>query len=189
MIVHNPTDTPVSDYPVQDPKTGDVHLWSITPGETLDFPDYVGSYLTEVYQFLQRVVTQEQLDAEDAEKKKLEKGRHFEPVKIVDAPEKGVTNKLVQEPELTKEDKLPENNPAALPATEMPAPADQETMGAVEGDEVDKVPVAKSVETPRSVEKKTKSNKVVCPECKKAFQNKAAAKTHYAHQHLNVPGL
>ena len=77
MIIHNPTDTPVRDYPIQDPKSGEVALWSILGGETLDFPDYEGRYLLEVYGFLQRIITPEQQEAERKEKEKRDAGKHF----------------------------------------------------------------------------------------------------------------
>lgn len=186
MIVHNPTDTAVRDYPIQDPKTKEVSLWGIEPGETLDFPDYVGSYLVEVYGFLQRVVTQEQLNVEHEEAKKLAKGKHFETVKIIS--QGGVTNSLMQDPAPTKEELQPKNNPAAQP----------EMVGAVVGDEADKasageIPVqqAKPSSTPSTpvVNPPTAHGRLVCPECNNAFQNKAALKTHYAHAHLKLAGI
>lgn len=89
MIIHNPTDVRApggeKGYPIEHPKTKEVHEWAIEPGETLDFPDYVGEVLIEVYQFLQRVVTKKDHELELEEKEKVDKGRHFERVKIVDS--------------------------------------------------------------------------------------------------------
>ena len=92
MIVHNPADVPVLDYPIEEPGTKNVQLWTIKPGETLEFPDHVGSYLLEVYGFLQRVMTEEERRAELEAEEKKKKGMHFTQVKIVkskpkDAPE------------------------------------------------------------------------------------------------------
>lgn len=88
MILHNPTEAPVKDYPIQDPKTKEVYLWSILAGQTLEFPDYAGEYLLEVYRFLQRVMTKAEREAELALKKKIAKGQQFSRVKIVEAPRK-----------------------------------------------------------------------------------------------------
>lgn len=195
MIVHNPTDTPVRDYPIQDPKTGEVYLWSILPGETLDFPDYAGSYLVEIYAFLQRVVTKEQLEAERRAEEAKAKGKQFSPIKVVDNPQGGLTNSMAQEPAPTPEEKLPQNNPAAVPPTPPTPPVNNQMTGAIEGDEADKVPTAPSSKIPAPAGDQTKAakassgGKVICPECKAEFPNKGAAKTHYAHKHLDVPGL
>lgn len=83
MILHNPTDSPVTDYPIQDPESKDVNLWTIKPGETLEFPNYVGSYLLEVYGFLQRIMTQEEKEAEDQAREKINKNKQFSQVKII----------------------------------------------------------------------------------------------------------
>jgi len=190
MIVHNPTETAVRDYPIQDPKTKDVSLWSIEPGDTLEFPEHVGSYLTEVYGFLQRVVTQDQLNVEQEAQKKLAQGKHFEGVKIVSPG--GVTNDL-QVPAPTAEELLPKNNPSAVP----PTPPVPEMVGAVVGDDADKatagdtpIQQAKPAEAPApEPASQKKPGKLVCPECKNGFQNKAALKTHYAHAHLVIPGI
>lgn len=89
MIIFNPTEHNIFDYPIQDKETKDVKLWSIKSGETLDFPDYVGEYFLEVYGFLQRIVTKEELEKEREEKKKLDAGKHFSQVKIVEAKPTG----------------------------------------------------------------------------------------------------
>lgn len=86
MIVHNPSDAPVLDYPIEDQESKKVYTWSIKPGETLEFPDYVGKYLLEIYNFLQRVVTKGEREAELEAAEKLRKGQHFTQVKIVEAP-------------------------------------------------------------------------------------------------------
>lgn len=84
MIIHNQSNAPVVDYPISDPKTKEVLAWTIKPGQTLEFPDYVGEYLTEVYGFLQRVITKEQRQAEIESQQRIDQNRHFDPVKIVD---------------------------------------------------------------------------------------------------------
>lgn len=91
MIVHNPTESPITDYPIQDPQNKEVNLWSIKPGETLDFPDYVGTYLVEVYGFLQRVMTEEDLRIENENKKKRAENTQFNQVKIVGEPTSAVS--------------------------------------------------------------------------------------------------
>ena|SRR3990167_7880483 len=102
MILFNPTDHTIKDFPIENTKTGEVFQWTIKPGETLDFPDYAGTYLLEIYGFLQRVVTQEQLDKEAIEKKKVSAGQHFSQVRIV--PSEQVK---IPEPEVSqKEDPL-----------------------------------------------------------------------------------
>lgn len=95
MIIHNPTDSPVIDYPIQDPQTREVNLWSIKNGETLDFPDYVATYLTDVYGFLQRVMTEEDLRKEQEVKKKRAENTQFNQVKIVGEPESAVSIPVV----------------------------------------------------------------------------------------------
>ena len=84
IVIHNPTDSDVLDYPIQDPKTQEVALWSIKSGETLKFPDYVGQYLLDTYQFLQREITRADLDREKQERERLEKNKHFSQVRLVD---------------------------------------------------------------------------------------------------------
>lgn len=107
MIVFNPSQAAVFDYPIENPQTKEVNLWSINPGETIDFPDYVAEYLLQIYGFLQRVVTQEEVDREREEKEKIDKGRKFSQVKIVKAegvevvrPPSGVgfTNQIANTP-------------------------------------------------------------------------------------------
>jgi hypothetical protein len=187
MIVHNPTDTAVRDYPIQDPKGGDVALWSILPGETLDFPDYAGKYLTQVYGFLQRVVTKEELKVEQDETEKLNQGKHFSPVKIV---EKGATNAVMQAPAPTAEQLTPKNPVLTPPAQQSGLPPQPDMVGGVVGDEADKVPEAQPSAVPApTVQPAAKTGGLVCPDCGKSFQNKAALKTHYAHQHLVLPGI
>ena len=107
MIVHNPTTNNIRDYPIQNPQTKEVKLWSIDSGETLEFPDFVGEYLLQVYGFLQRIVTEEQLKKEQEEKKRVDAGMKFSQVKVVkstpidtkppDKP-KGFTNAGVRTP-------------------------------------------------------------------------------------------
>lgn len=196
MIVHNPTDTAVRDYPIQDPKTGDVALWSVLPGETLEFPNYAGKYLTDVYAFLQRVVTKEELKTEQDEADKLSQGKHFSPVKVV---EKGVTNATMQPPAPTAEQLTPKNPVLTPPdqqsglnppigGDELPTP---DMVGGIVGDEADKVPEAQPTSVPAAstVQPAAKTGGLVCPDCGKSFQNRAALKTHYAHQHLVLPGI
>ena len=96
MIIHNPTDSPVADYPIQDPTSKEVNLWTIGPGQTLEFPDYVGTYLLDVYGFLQEILTEEQKQARDLEKEKINKNKQFTQEKIV--PAKGVA---IESPEAT----------------------------------------------------------------------------------------
>lgn|SRR3990167_3939622 len=86
VVVHNPTDHSIIDYPIEDPTSKEVFVWSIKPNETLTFPYSVGMYLLEIYGFLQRVVTEEELKAETAEKKKMQEGKHFNPIKVVRSP-------------------------------------------------------------------------------------------------------
>jgi hypothetical protein len=107
LILHNPIDTAVRDYPIQDPKTKEVALWGIGPGETLDFPDYVGKYLLEVYGFLQEVVTQEQLDVRRKEQEKIAQGKHFTQTKVVGKGAGGFTNEMVQPPAPTADELKP----------------------------------------------------------------------------------
>ena len=99
-------------------------LWSIGPGETLEFPDYAGSYLLETYGFLQKVLTQDQYNEEQEEKAKVNEGKVYNQVKIVEAkgeivtppnPQTGFTNANMQ----------PKGEESAVP----PAPA----AGAIEG--------------------------------------------------------
>lgn len=189
MIIHNPTETAVRDYPIQDPKSGDVALWSIEPGQTLDFPDYAGKYLVSTYAFLQRIVTSEQLSAEKREEERLNKGQHFSQVKVVDesgTPEPGVTNADLQTPPASQEDLQP-RNPQLTPPSLQP-----EMAGAIVGDEADKVAAQVQHAQPASVPTVTeptapKVGKHICPECKEGYQNEAALKTHYAHKHLVLP--
>lgn len=84
IILHNPTDVPVRDYPIENPKNKEVQLWSINPGETLDFPEFAGKYLLDTYGFLQRIVTTKQLEDERREAEKLAQGKQFTQVKIID---------------------------------------------------------------------------------------------------------
>lgn len=84
VILHNPTEAPVRDFPIETPDKKQVHTWSIGPGETLEFPEYVAEVLLQVYNFLQKVMTREERDRELAEQKKKAKGQHFSQVKIVE---------------------------------------------------------------------------------------------------------
>lgn len=83
IVLHNPTNSTVKDYPIQNEKTKEVKLWGIAPGQTLEFPDYVGQYLLEVYGFLQKVMTEDQYKEEQAEKAKIEQGKVYTQVKII----------------------------------------------------------------------------------------------------------
>jgi len=103
MILHNPTQERIIDYPIQHPKTKETFTWSIGPGETLKFPKYVGEYLWDTYKFLQKIMTPEQLQLEKDEMDKLNQGRHFERVKLSQPkqvtpppPAPGFTNDLNQ---------------------------------------------------------------------------------------------
>lgn len=87
IVVHNPSDATVRDYPVQDPKTQDVALWSIAPGQTLRFPDYVANHLLDTYGFLQRVMTKEEYNTEQSRRKAVDQNKQFSPVKIVESVE------------------------------------------------------------------------------------------------------
>lgn len=91
MNIHNPTESQVLDYPIEDKVTKEVKLWSIKPGETLKFPDNVGTYLLEVYGFLQRVMTQEEKEKEDAMKVALRTNTQFNQEKIIDAPTRDIS--------------------------------------------------------------------------------------------------
>lgn len=85
IVVFNPTEAPVVDYPIQDPHSKEVKMWSILPGQTLKFPAHAGNYLLETYGFLQRVMTEEEHQRELAAKKKIQQGQQFTQVKIVPA--------------------------------------------------------------------------------------------------------
>lgn len=85
IVVHNPTEAPVRDYPIQDPKTREVLLWTVNPGETLEFPDHVGKYLLETYNFLQEVLTEDQVREREEERQKIAANKVYTQVKIVKA--------------------------------------------------------------------------------------------------------
>lgn len=72
MILFNPTDCDIKDYPIEEAeldqygkiiigedntyrKTGRTLVWGIAPGEKVEFPDYVGQYLKHIYGFLEVV--------------------------------------------------------------------------------------------------------------------------------------
>jgi hypothetical protein len=68
--------------------------------------------------------------------------------------------------------------------------------GQIEGDAADQVQtepppiqVATPSQVPATKADASKKGKLTCPDCGKDFQNKAALKTHYAHQHLTLPGI
>lgn len=193
MIIHNPTETAVRDYPIQDPKSGEVALWSIMPGETLDFPEHEGRYLLDIYRFLQRIITPEQQEAEQREEARLNKGQHFSQVKIVGG--KGFTNENMQPPAPSPEDLKPKNPvvtpPDQQPNNNPPPPPAPDMAGAVVGDESEAVHAATPTQAPApsAANPPVKAGKLTCPECQHNFANKAALKTHYAHQHLTIPGL
>lgn len=183
MIITNPSDAAVRDFPIQDPKTGEVALWSILPGETLDFPEFEGRYLVGVYGFLQRIITPEQQALEKQEEEKLNKGKHFTQVKLVSEP--GFTNQNMQPP--APEDLRP-SNPTLTPPSQQPEnPPDPQLTGAVE-----EVKAAQSTTSPVSVPAQSSGKvggKVVCPGCGGDFKSTGALKMHYAHQHLHLPGV
>lgn len=73
-ILRNPTDAEISNYRIEEvelgadgkaivgpdggyKRTGVTLEWSIKPGETLEFPDYVAKYLKHIYDFLEVVDT------------------------------------------------------------------------------------------------------------------------------------
>ena len=111
IAVHNQADADVTDYPIEDPETKEVHLWSIKAGQTLKFPDYVGNYLLEVYGFLQEVMTKEEKEARDREKARVDAGKVYSQVKIIDKKPK---NDPKEAEGLTSQDVDPEN------ATQLP---------------------------------------------------------------------
>ena len=193
MILHNPTDTAVKDYPIQDNKTSEVALWSILPGETLDFPEHEGKYLLGVYGFLQRIITPEQQKTEQKEAEKLSKGQQFSQVKIVAQP--GFTNEVMQPPPPSGEELKPKN-PVLTPADQQSGlpPVTPEMSGAIVGDgETGDIPQAQSTASPapsiNPIVPPKKPGDVICPECKNTFGNVATLKTHYAHKHLQIPGV
>jgi len=164
MIIFNPTESAIIDYPIQDKKTKETKLWSIQPGETLEFPDEVGTYLCLVYGFLQRVITEEDLKREQEEELKKQKGTSYPQVKVIPAssvvvpPVKkfdGFTKEVISGPgaktpqELVEEKKKEE---------ETITPIDEEG-------------------NPVGVPCKFKG-------CDRVFTNEAMMKTHYAHKHL-----
>lgn len=176
IVVHNPTETPVRDYPIQNPATNEVQLWSINPGETLEFPDFAGKYLLDIYQFLQRIVTSKQLQAEREAEARLAKGQQFDQIKVVD---KGFTNEMMQPPVST----------SLAPSDPELTPADQQMSGAIEGDAVSQA-VGATPDLPASLTPKpAKKGAVVCPDCSQEFQNVGALKTHYAFNHVTIPGV
>ena len=83
MILHNQADADVIDYPIEEPGTKQVHLWSIKSGQTLDFPEHVGKYLLQVYGFLQEVITLEEKKQREDDLRKVNENRHFVQFKIV----------------------------------------------------------------------------------------------------------
>lgn len=194
MIIHNPTDTDVLDYPIQNPQTGEVALWSIRRGETLDFPVHEGKYLLGIYAFLQRIITQDQLESEKREEQKLNKGQHFDQVKIVG--DKGFTNENMQPPAPTS---LAPQNPVVTPPEQQPSnnptPPAPEMSGAVDGDAAaamhQEIPAAQAStapapQAPNAAKPAAKPGDPSCPECNDTFKNKAAMKIHYASKHLDL---
>lgn len=127
IVVHNPTEAPVKDYPIQDPQSKEVLLWSILPGETLEFPDHVGKYLLEVYGFLQKVMTEDQYKEEQEAEKQVREGKNYSQVKIVKAegevvglptePQAGFTNDVMQ-PHNAKVEPTAEDFPFTCPDKE-----------------------------------------------------------------------
>lgn len=74
--LHNPTDANIENYRIAElemdksgepirlqdgtfKETGRTLEWSIGPGETLEFPEYVADYLVEIYEFLDEVKVKE----------------------------------------------------------------------------------------------------------------------------------
>lgn len=165
IVVHNPSNAPIKDYPIQDSKGGEVLLWSIFPGETLEFPDYVGNYLLQVYAFLQKVMTEEQYREEQKEKEKIEKGQIFTQVKIV--KNEGVKSEESKREEgFTNENMQPHYAPVA-----------------------DKDPELVPAKAPEEVKKA--DGTFTCPQegCGKSFERENHLKVHYSLKHTVVPGL
>jgi len=105
IVVHNPTDTSVKDFPIQNPQSKETLLWNILPGETLEFDDYVAVVLLDIYGFLQRVITEDQYKEEKKEEQKVKQGKTYDQVKIIAAegeqttppsPQTGFTNENMQ---------------------------------------------------------------------------------------------
>ena len=122
IVIHNPTDAPIKDYPIQDSDSKEVLLWSILPGETLEFPDHVGKYLLEVYGFLQKVMTQDQYKEGKEEEKKVQEGKVFSQVKIVEAKGEVVLPTNPQ-PGFTNANMQPKGEEAAVPPVAPPVGA------------------------------------------------------------------
>lgn len=114
IVIHNPLDVPVKDYPIQDPQSKETALWTINPGETLEFPDHVGKYLLEVYGFLQEVVTEEQVREREEEKAKIREGKVYNQVKVVKA-EGEVIDPPSPQAGFTNENLKPEGKEVATP--------------------------------------------------------------------------
>lgn len=121
IVLHNPTDAPITDYPIQDPGSKEVLLWTINPGQTLEFPQHVGKYLLEVYGFLQEVMTEEQHAERKEEEKKVQEGRAYTQVRIVKGEGEIVNAAPVDDPNqpkqpaagFTNETMQPHNAPVA----------------------------------------------------------------------------
>lgn len=137
MIIHNPTDVAINDYPIQDPETKKTRLWGIKGGETLKFPDYVGQYLLDTYGYLQKIQTQAEYEAEQAQKKRVDSGQHFNQLKVIkkdvapsEAPAQeikqpesvgGFTNQLMQTPPAAQA--VVGGSPVSATSTEAPTPS------------------------------------------------------------------
>ena len=161
IIIHNPTNAPIKDYPIENKESKEVLLWSILPGETLEFPDNVGTYLLNVYGFLQEVMTEDQIKERKAEEKKKEEGRVFTQVKVVKAegeviippnPQTGFTNDNMQ----------PSGDEYAVPPVSSDKELSQEQKDQVQN---------------------------ICPEptCRQVFKKEQHLKVHYALKHFQMP--
>ncbi len=160
IVLFNPTESEIRDYPIQNAKTKETKLWSILPGETLEFPKDVGNYLLEVYAFLQRVVTEEELREEEEHKKKISEGKQFSQVKVIKA----------DGPVVPKEEK-----PAGFTSELMREPNPTPPAQKVEEEELKK-----------DIGDSASTGPVQCPKCPRTFANKMVMKTHYAQKHLEL---
>ena len=169
IVVHNPTEAPVRDYPIKDPKTGEVLLWNINPGETLEFPDHVGKYLLDVYNFLQEVLTEDQIREREEERQKIATNKVFTQVKVVKA--KG---------EIT--DAAPDEAPPP------PNPQTGFTNANMQpkGEEVAKPPQAPNATAPSE---NGNDRPFVCPGegCGETFKQEQNLRVHYGLKHVELP--
>lgn len=109
LVIHNPSREDIKDYIISeaklDPTTGDPYIntgtgqpestgralmWSIGPGETVEFPAYVAEYLMGVFGFLELVesVTATANDEDTGEEEKEEEKEEKKEVKKTSIPGK-----------------------------------------------------------------------------------------------------